>query len=554
VLAAGGLHILGTERHESRRIDNQLRGRAGRQGDPGSSRFFLSLEDDLMRIFAGERVQMLMDRLGMEEDVPIEHPWVTRAVENAQKKVEERNFDIRKHLLEYDDVMNQQRKSIYALRRQVLEGHYVTVPTEDELKAGVKPESLAKDGPSADLLEHVRPTLRDMLRVHGAPMPAEEATAEEIAAYRQRVMQMEMSELGELRTEGLERDVYTWFGCVVSLDDVKKDPQKAIERLEREVALAMTEQQERLLDVLDEIIGTMVERACPPKKHWEDWDIKGLHTAYEEQFGFAPGAAIDRMTDSTEIATALYEQAEGELKKKEQEFTSTHFLRLFRTLFLQEIDKQWLEHLSHMDHLRDGIGLRGYGQRDPKKEYKREGYDLFVQTLQSTKASVVEKLYGVQRLTEREVAEAEAQRRRQVEARTQAIETQHPERVEEAEAEGQPEEMPRVIIAARHSEMARQAAQEFHARRIAFQAPPQQQRPMPPDAPNGAPTPAQMQMQAMREQARRAAEAAARAREARDNPRQSTLPKIGRNDPCHCGSGKKYKNCHMKQDQASPNG
>ena len=156
MLAAGGLHILGTERHESRRIDNQLRGRAGRQGDPGSSRFFLSLEDDLMRIFAGERVQLLMDRLGMEEDVPIEHPWVTRAVENAQKKVEERNFDIRKHLLEYDDVMNQQRKSIYALRRQVLEGRYQSVPTEDEVKRGVKPESLAKNGASAELREHVR--------------------------------------------------------------------------------------------------------------------------------------------------------------------------------------------------------------------------------------------------------------------------------------------------------------------------------------------------------------------------------------------------------------
>ena len=133
---AGGLRIIGTERHESRRIDNQLRGRSGRQGDPGASRFFLSLEDDLMRIFAGERVQTMMDRLGMEEDVPIEHRWVTRAVENAQKKVEERNFDIRKHLLEYDDVMNQQRKSMYALRKQVLRGEYRSVPTDEERKAG----------------------------------------------------------------------------------------------------------------------------------------------------------------------------------------------------------------------------------------------------------------------------------------------------------------------------------------------------------------------------------------------------------------------------------
>ncbi len=556
VLTAGGLHILGTERHESRRIDNQLRGRAGRQGDPGSSRFFLSLEDDLMRIFAGERVQMLMDRLGMEEDVPIEHPWVTRAVENAQKKVEERNFDIRKHLLEYDDVMNQQRKSIYALRRQVLEGRYVTVPTEDETKRGVKPESLAKEGPNPELLEQARPILRDMVRVHGAPLPPEDATPEQIGAYRQRVLQMEPSELGELRVDALERDVYTWFGCVVSLDDVKSDPGKALELLEREVALALTEQQERLLDVLDEIIGTMVERACPPKKHWEDWDTKGLAAAFEEQFGFPGDETIRNRTDSLEIATVLYEQAEAALKKKEEEFTSTHFLRLFRTLFLQEIDKQWLEHLSHMDHLRDGIGLRGYGQRDPKKEYKREGYDLFVQTLQNTKASVVEKLFGVQRLTEREVEQAEAQRRRQVEARQQAIEAQHPEQAPQPEA--QPEAPPRVMIAARHSQAAQQAALQAQARRLAALTRG--------SAPSGRPAPAPAQVppaavpnggeasdpQSLRQRAQRAAQAAAQARTAQVVRRE--MPKIGRNDPCHCGSGKKYKTCHMKEDQAATNG
>ncbi|MDB4974634.1 MAG: export cytoplasm protein SecA ATPase helicase, partial [Myxococcaceae bacterium] len=558
VLAAGGLHILGTERHESRRIDNQLRGRAGRQGDPGSSRFFLSLEDDLMRIFAGERVQLLMDRLGMEEDVPIEHPWVTRAVENAQKKVEERNFDIRKHLLEYDDVMNQQRKSIYALRRQVLEGHYVSVPTEDELKAGVKPESLAKEGPSQELLEHARPTLRDMVRVHGAPLPADDATAEQVASYRQSVMQMELSQLGELRVEPLERDIYTWFGCVVSLEDVKKDPVKAFERIEREVALAMTEQQERLLDVLDEIVGTMVERACPPKKHWEDWDVKGLQAAFQEQFGFAADESILTQTSSDEIAQRLYTQAETALKKKEQEFTSTHFLRLFRTLFLQEIDKQWLEHLSHMDHLRDGIGLRGYGQRDPKKEYKREGYDLFVQTLQNTKASVVEKLFEVQRLTEREVEQAEAQRRRQVDARNQAISAQHPEQGDDGEADEAPAPPPqqRVVIAARHSAAAQNAAREVQARRLAAiqrpqpgpaALPPQQQGPAGNGHGNAAS--AQAQMQQMHERARRAAEAVNRARAAAAAPAvRRELPKIGRNDPCHCGSGKKYKNCHMKDD------
>jgi preprotein translocase subunit SecA len=359
--------------------------------------------------------------------------------------------------------------------------------------------------------------------------------------------------------------VYTWFGCPVSLDDVKTSPVKAHERLENEVALSLTEQQERLLDVLDEIVGTMVERACPPKKHWEDWDIKGLSAAFEEQFGFPADDSITRMTDANEVAVKLYEQAEESLKKKEQEFQSTHFLRLFRTLFLQEIDRQWLEHLSHMDHLRDGIGLRGYGQRDPKKEYKREGYDLFVQTLQGVKASVVDKMFHVQRLTEREVAEAEAQRRRQVEARQQQISAQHPGQADEqAEAQQQARQQPqqqRVMVAARHSAAAQQAALAAQARRLAqmqVQAQQQAARATQAAAP-GAAAPAQAQSandaqralaeaQARAEQAARA-QAAAVARQ-----QKAQLPKLGRNDPCHCGSGKKYKNCHMKDDQALQNG
>ena len=165
VLAAGGLHILGTERHESRRIDNQLRGRSGRQGDPGSSRFFLSLEDDLMRIFGAERISGLMERLGMEEDVPIEHPIINRSIERAQKQVEGHNFDIRKSLLEYDDVMSQQRKTIYALRRQVLEGRYAPMLSEEETKAGRQPEVPKESGRHtvASLAQLVRPTLARIL-------------------------------------------------------------------------------------------------------------------------------------------------------------------------------------------------------------------------------------------------------------------------------------------------------------------------------------------------------------------------------------------------------
>jgi preprotein translocase subunit SecA len=586
VLAAGGLHILGTERHESRRIDNQLRGRAGRQGDPGTSRFFLSLEDDLMRIFAGDRVTMLMDRLGMEEDVPIEHPWVTRAVENAQKKVEERNFDIRKHLLEYDDVMNQQRKSLYNLRRQVLEGRYQSVPTEDEAKVGKQPESLAKHGVSAELRDTALPVVKDMLRVHGAPLPPDEMPPEEVARYREKVMSMDIKDLGELRVEGLERDVYVWFGCRTSLESVKKDPAKALALLEKEVALSLTEQQERLLDLLDEIISTMVDRACPPKKHFEDWDLQGLMKAFRSQFGLDADPSVLRMTDSGDIGVKLYDQVEVALREREKDFSSTQFLRLFRTLFLQEVDKQWLEHLSHMDHLRDGIGLRGYGQRDPKKEYKREGYDLYVQTLQSVKASVVEKLFQVQRLTEREVQEAEAQRRRQVEARQRAMGATHPEQGPTAGSpavaprqaaaspgSAQPAAGQRVMVAARHSQAAQQAALLAQARRlVSQQQAPQAQaqaRPSPAQAAAQVEGPAAAPPQEVDDQegdgeagfedgselqqAQRASRTAMSKaqRPSRVDTVRREAPKVGRNDPCYCGSGKKYKNCHMKSDQAA---
>jgi preprotein translocase subunit SecA len=201
-----------------------------------------------------------------------------------------------------------------------------------------------------------------------------------------------------------------------------------------------------------------------------------------------------------------------------------------------------------MDHLRDGIGLRGYGQRDPKKEYKREGYDLFVQTLQSTKASVVDKMFHVQRLTEREVAEAEAQRRRQVEARQQAISAQHPGQADEQPAAQQPQAAQRVTIAARHSAAAQQAALVAQARRLAMmqqaqgRAPgPQQQAGAQPGGAGAAPAGVPAAMRAPVQQVPRAAV-------------RRDAPKIGRNDPCHCGSGKKYKNCHMKTDQSVQNG
>ncbi|HEX6532727.1 MAG TPA: preprotein translocase subunit SecA [Nitrospira sp.] len=291
VLALGGLHILGTERHESRRIDNQLRGRAGRQGDPGSSRFYLSLEDDLMRIFASERVSQLMLKLGMEEGIPIEHGMVTRAIANAQKKVEAHNFEIRKQLLEYDDVMNKQREVIYQHRRAVLSG-----------------ESLSDD-------------LRQMM-------------------------------------------------------------------------------------------GTMIESAlnvyCPAEQYPEEWDMKGLTEMMAGQFGQdvtqgkQDGGEALRDVGREALLDDLKTQVQDAYGRKEKELGPELMRFLEKNFMLQVIDHHWKDHLLAMDHLRDGIGLRGYGQKDPLIEYKREGYDLFAGMMERIKSDTIERLFLVQAVREGE--------------------------------------------------------------------------------------------------------------------------------------------------------
>ncbi|MBW1874633.1 MAG: preprotein translocase subunit SecA [Deltaproteobacteria bacterium] len=335
---AGGLQIIGTERHESRRIDNQLRGRSGRQGDAGSSRFFLSLEDDLMRIFAGDRVQAMMDRLGMEEDIPIEHRWVTSAVENAQKKVEERNFDVRKHLLEYDDVMNQQRKSMYALRKQVLRGEYRTVPTDDERKAGAEPMPLV-DELDVALLSRVTKVIENMVKFHSYPLPDAGLTQDDVPAHRKKSIESDLSTLTDVRVELLEKDIYVWFGCAVPLQDFRNDPQGAFKHLEQEVGMSLSEQKERLLDLVDEIVTTMTDHACPRGKHYEDWDLEGLERGYKEQFALS-ATGIHEISDRVELLRKLYTDAAAVMERKEHEFGTENFLRLFRDLYLQEIDKQ----------------------------------------------------------------------------------------------------------------------------------------------------------------------------------------------------------------------
>jgi len=344
VLAAGGLHIVGTERHESRRIDNQLRGRAGRQGDPGSSRFFLSLEDDLLRIFASERVSNLMLKLGMEEGVPIEHRMVTKSIENAQKKVEGHNFEIRKHLLEYDDVMNKQREVIYRHRQSVLRATDVT---------------------------------------------------------------------------------------------------------------------EEILDMVEGIGERLVETYCPEEQYSEEWDFAGLVESVHGQFGLEV-LKVDELKDLGR--EALLEDVPRKLKQayrdkvqalvQEQGASEELIHYIERSILLQMIDQHWKDHLWGMDQLKDGIGLRGYGQKDPLAEYKREGYDMFAGMMDRIKGDTLERLFKFQ-LVRGERPEPEVE----------------------------------------------------------------------------APKPQQLSLNR--------GEAAAP-----KQPVQRTEEKIGRNDPCPCGSGKKYKKCH----------
>jgi preprotein translocase SecA subunit len=375
VVGVGGLHIVGTERHESRRIDNQLRGRAGRQGDPGSSRFFLSLEDDLLRIFGADRIQGLMQRLGMEEGVPIEHRLITRAISNAQSKVEAHNFDIRKHLLEYDDVMNKQREVVYARRRGLLSGE----------------------------------------------------------GLREEVM-----EIGE----GLAQ----------------------------------------------ETVESVVDREVAPA----DWDWKALDDSIARQFAIRvafpeeerEGASIESVAEHVlEGFGKLYEA-------KEREFTPAVMRQIERIVMLQTLDGLWKDHLLNMDHLKEGIGLRGYGQKNPLQEYQKEGFDLFEAMLARFESDTITRLATVQ------IAQQQAPPR----AREPDV---TPADGPNGEAPSSDQPSPETVA----------MMQRLEARRRASQ----QQR--------------QTQMSAGGQTLK--TETVKREGE-----------KVGRNDPCPCGSGKKYKKCH----------
>jgi preprotein translocase subunit SecA len=374
VIAAGGLHIFGTERHESRRIDNQLRGRAGRQGDPGSSRFYLSLEDDLMRIFAKQWVSDLLQRLGMEEGVPIESRLISRQIEKSQETVEGQNFEARKHLLEYDDVMNKQRVAVYGLRRQLLKG-----------------------------LDQ-----KDLI----------------------------------------------------------------------------------LEDYVSAILGDVMDQFCPVKAHAADWDLKGLKDAVFTRFGvdiLAEGLQPETL-NRQELGDAIFDKLKARYDAKEALIGPEAMRYHERMIMLSVLDAQWKDHLRDMDHLKEGIGLRGYGQHDPLVEYKRESFDMFEAMMLRFREDTVRYLYLMQII----------------------------ERPTEPPA-GAPGAPPPAQLAGNGNRPPRNVTTSVDDIEEAFQ--------------------------------RRKKRELEQARMAGSGDTQTVQQvvrgeKIGRNDPCHCGSGKKYKKCH----------
>ena len=389
VIEAGGLHIFGTERHEARRIDNQLRGRAGRQGDPGSSRFYLSLEDDLMRIFAKEWVSNMLQRLGMEEGVPIESRMMTRRIEAAQKAVEGQNFEARKHLLEYDDVMNKQREAVYGLRRRLLEG-----------------------------LDQ-----KDLI----------------------------------------------------------------------------------IEDYVSGILGEILERFCPPKEHVDNWDLKALKEAIIARFGvdiYAEGLKPEEM-NRQELGDAVFDKLKERYDAKEKLIGPEAMRYHERMIMLSVIDAQWKDHLLSMDHLKEGINLRGYGQHDPLVEYKRESYDMFEDMMQRFQEETVRYLYLMQVM----------ERPPDAGAAPLGVGSQ------DSQAQGPDTGTPSVVTGGRggNGRPPRQVATSVDELEEAFQR--KKKRELEQARMAGA-----GDMQTVQQVVRAG-------------------DKIGRNDPCPCGSGKKYKKC-----------
>ncbi|OQX70325.1 MAG: preprotein translocase subunit SecA [Sorangiineae bacterium NIC37A_2] len=398
----GGLHILGTERHESRRIDNQLRGRAGRQGDPGSSRFYLSLEDDLMRIFGGDRVKNIMDRMGMPDDEPIEHPMVSKSIQNAQRKVEERNFDARKNTLEYDDVMNAQRRTLYGLRQQLGLGRYAPEELDDLGKPTGKTRVIPKD---PDIEKRITPLVAQLVAMFCEnPPPLKDQNGKSRTPTRE-----ELEAGGNIQDiEALQHEAYNLWGIKLDLETRKKrTPVSVYDELSDLAVQGLSEQKERLLDLIDRVVAAIVEENCPPQKMPEDWDFKAIADAFADIFGRKLDVRLEQFGSADAIVREVYRAAEEIYAARERSMGIDLLLRVFRYLYTQGLDQAWVDHLQNMEHLRDGIGLRGYGQRDPKNEYKKEGYNLFLNMMASVSSKVLTRLFEVQIEGQQEIAAME---------------------------------------------------------------------------------------------------------------------------------------------------
>ncbi len=480
------------------------------RGDPGTSRFYLSLEDDLLRIFGAERITGLMERLGMEEDVPIEHLMVNRAIENAQRKVEAHHFDSRKHLLEYDDVMNQQRKSIYALRRQILEGRLTGFDVEDILK-GKMPATIAKSAEDSDdegstpqavsaeavrdeyagLSKRLRPIMSAIVNHFldsGSPEASQddeeaEASADEEAdttAYS-----------GKLRDpQALTHELYRRFGSVIEFEKASESKKALLDRVVHETAVSMIQQRKRVYDLAYELVEKLVVEHCPEDRPSDDWDMNALVAAAKEQFNLTVSVS-DGNPDPAGIADHIWEQVEKFTQAREEELGMA-FLYFARHFWLEEIDKQWIDHLKAMDGLREGIGLRGYGQRDPKQEYKKEGYSMFMQMMDSISQNVAQQLFRV-RLDRQEVAQTA-----QAVPEAKLPEFRHKQR--------------RILL--QHASSSTSGAEDEKSTRDAARDDQSEQQ--------GGELPAKGNKQ----------------------PSRRDESKTGRNEPCPCGSGKKYKKCH----------
>ena len=401
VLDIGGLFILGTERHESRRIDNQLRGRAGRQGDPGGSRFFLSLEDDLMRIFGADRITGLMERLGMEEDVPIEAPMVNKAIENAQTKVEAMHFDTRKNLFEYDNVMNEQRKAIYALRRQILEGRYQPEILDDEAR---KEQKRSLPPPPDTSGPHTIPSLAETMR---------ERTVAIIDRHCREQMLAEGVEIegdkpfppGGIVAHDLTHDIYRHYGSMVRLDDVRLDRQQVIDRTLEVVAASLIQQRERIHDLCYGHVEQSIIDQCPEDVHPDEWELEELEKELRERYYIEVDlSAVE--DDIDKLVNTCWSQVEAALLSREKEFGLYVFLYQIRRVYLSEIDEQWIAHLKNIEQLRAGIGLLGYANKDPKNAYKLEGFRLFREMWEEIEQTVLDQVLQM-RLSEEDKRRAE---------------------------------------------------------------------------------------------------------------------------------------------------